>query len=396
MVRLTAKTIDGIETRPTAYILFDAMVPGFGVRVLPTGIKTYVYRYKIGKLQRQASIGRVTAMRLDDARGMAMDLYAKVRKGDDPVGNQRAERGAMTLAALIEEFREKKWNKDKAVESKRAFDNAVKLHINPLLGNYPINYRTMHHKIDDVVTALRDRPAAANNVRKYLKLAFDYAMRKEYIDKNPATLVEKLKVKNRSAVMSTDEAIALWEACAEWATEQKAMRFKRWKLGYAIQLLIATGIRKGEAITLLRSEYVKPDKIHIPEGLTKTRAELIIPRTDLVNEILGKVMDGSTYVFWNGDEKPVYSGEWHVWPKILARARLNNHYRIHDIRHTFASIAGSETTLDLKQVGMLLNHARASTTERYVKYFDRTKEQAAEAMGEAMKGILQRQPTGKP
>ena len=87
--KLTKRTLDALEPREKAYIAFDSEISGFGVRVMPSGVKTFVVEYRAGVggrgvAKRRLTLGRYGAMTVDQARTAALDALAHVRLGHDP------------------------------------------------------------------------------------------------------------------------------------------------------------------------------------------------------------------------------------------------------------------------------------------------------------------------
>jgi hypothetical protein len=96
--RLNASNVAKLAPRDATYITYDSVVRGFGVRVTPAGVRSYIltYRRQDGH-QRRMTIGRVDQMQLIDARREAQALLLRIGQGEDPLGEQDAESGAPTI-----------------------------------------------------------------------------------------------------------------------------------------------------------------------------------------------------------------------------------------------------------------------------------------------------------
>src|ERR1700723_3830467 len=108
-VRLTKRTVEAAPTQSERYILWDAELKGFGLRVEPTGVKTFLVRYRpkgAGRsgAKRFIKVGRYTSMAPDEARNQAKAILGAVAAGDDPAGEQIKAREATTLAELAERY----------------------------------------------------------------------------------------------------------------------------------------------------------------------------------------------------------------------------------------------------------------------------------------------------
>ena len=92
-IRISKRSVDAAKPREVQYILWDSEIPGFGVKVLPTGRKTYLLKYRTQSGQiRKPSIGVHGALTADQARVIAQDWSAGVRLGEDPSLKKQEER----------------------------------------------------------------------------------------------------------------------------------------------------------------------------------------------------------------------------------------------------------------------------------------------------------------
>lgn len=81
MPKLTKRSVEGLEPRDTDYLVFDSELPGFGVRVMPSGRKSYLVQYRSGGRTRRFSLGRHGALTAEEARKEAMGRLGEVAKG---------------------------------------------------------------------------------------------------------------------------------------------------------------------------------------------------------------------------------------------------------------------------------------------------------------------------
>lgn len=388
MIQLNAKKVADLKPTDKAYIVFDASPRGFGVRVLPTGRRSYIFRYKIGhNPSRQMTVGDVDSMPLSAARDIAVRLYTQTREGTCPMSERERQDKTMTVAMLWEDYKD---NKTLASTTIKNMESTFTRYVLPHMGTTIIGADAVNKKVKDLHAALvRDRkPAQANSVANKIKQIFAYAVEREYIKDNPVRFKPAQELAF-STTLSLEEAVAVWRACEEFAADRTN---KWWRIGYAFQWLIATGCRKGEAVQHLHWAFIDNEKVTIPWAFIKTgrktKQDLVIYQSDLTQAILANVPLDNQLVFGVRGQ-PISSGhDTRLWKDILSLAGVSRRVRIHDIRHTFASIAGNASTMTLKEIGLLLNHSRAATTERYTKYFDRTKEEAAGTMATTLSGLF--------
>ncbi|WP_445809823.1 integrase arm-type DNA-binding domain-containing protein [Yoonia sp.] len=104
MPKLTKRLIDAAETQPTEYFVWDSDIPGFGLRVLPSGRKGYVVQYRAGRRSRRISLGPNTVLTCEQARIRAITIVAAARNGEDPAAERDTGRKAITIKELAERF----------------------------------------------------------------------------------------------------------------------------------------------------------------------------------------------------------------------------------------------------------------------------------------------------
>jgi len=104
MPKLTKRTIDATEPQATEFFIWDKSIPGFGLRVMPSGRKSFVVQYRAGRRPRRISLGPSTVLTCDQARTRAITIIAAVKNGEDPAADRTAKRNAATVSDLAERF----------------------------------------------------------------------------------------------------------------------------------------------------------------------------------------------------------------------------------------------------------------------------------------------------
>ena len=104
MPKLTKRTVDAIEPQATEFFIWDESIPGFGLRVMPSGRKSFVVQYRAGRRPRRMSLGPSTVLTCDQARTRAITIIAAVKNGEDPAADRAAKRNAATVSDLAERF----------------------------------------------------------------------------------------------------------------------------------------------------------------------------------------------------------------------------------------------------------------------------------------------------
>lgn len=104
MPRLTKRVIEAAETQAAEHFIWDDSLPGFGVRVLPSGRKGYIVQYRAGRRSRRMSLGPSTVLTCEQARTRAITIIAAARGGDDPAARRDADRRTATVKELADRF----------------------------------------------------------------------------------------------------------------------------------------------------------------------------------------------------------------------------------------------------------------------------------------------------
>lgn len=381
MPKLTKTMVDNAKPAERDVWLWDTEAPGFGVRVQPSGRKTYVARYRTtnGKVQRKMTVARCTDMPPDRARELARKVFAKVAAGEDPAGNRAAEKDLPTVADL-----ERRFTKEHAIPFKKASSRARddinwRCHILPALGKKLVRDLT---KADILVLqgGLSEKPAVANQcvaiMSKALNLAEDWEWRAP--GTNPCRKLKKYKITERELILTPVQIEALDAAL----TELVELRSLRHEFACFVRLLMVTGCRKTEIMHAKRS-WVDFERrlLLLPDSKVGQRR---IPLSQEAIEIIKSLPEGEWLIpgMIRGQPLRTPYGAWEILKK---HAGLPKELRIHDLRHTFASL-GHMSGLTQKQLADALGHRQLSTTARYLHGLVGDQAAVAEKMGEVIAG----------
>ncbi|WEZ84653.1 integrase arm-type DNA-binding domain-containing protein [Rhizobium sp. 32-5/1] len=138
-MKITKRTVDGAEPRAARYTLFDTDVKGFGLRVYPTGQKTYVFEYRPGaggrsEAKKRVTIGSATEFTPDEARKRADTLRSRVKVGEDPQADKARAREALTVEELSKDFIKHHVKAKRSANTASAYEEIITRHIIPRLG----------------------------------------------------------------------------------------------------------------------------------------------------------------------------------------------------------------------------------------------------------------------
>lgn len=418
--KLGKKTADAATPGPKAYVLYDADLAGFGLRVMPSGIKTWILEYRPHGGGRKAPsrrmvLGRATALTADEARKAAKNHLAAIRLGADPAAARQRSREMPTVSEFADQFL-----KDFCVPPQikprtlRLYKDNLKRIAAPHIGSIKLDavskadIARMHRRIG------KKAPTTANNVLVTIASLFKFAVAEGLLTEgaNPARGVARYKAAAKERFLTIEEFARLGEAIRiaeteglpwcenELADPSKAKhRPKRPEkrtvvvpadVAAALRLLLFTGCRKGEVLGLRWAEVdFERGMLHLADSKTG-RKSVILNAPAL--EILANLPRVGAFVFPGQSVKEPRGDITGHWYRIRARAGLDGAddkpaVRLHDLRHSFASV-GMAGGLGLPIIGKLLGHTQSATTARYSHLDADPVRKATERIGTAIAGAL--------
>lgn len=386
--KLTKRVVDAATPHTSRYTIFDTDVRGFGLRVFPSGEKSWIYEYRSGEGGRRAAKKRVTMgsvkrMTASQARALAERLRARVNAGEDPQAQKAKQRDALTVDELADLFLADHIGAKRKAGTKISYDGVIRAWVIPSLGA---------KKAKDVKRAdiarlhleMKNRPSQANRTVAIIGSMFSFAHRRGLVetDHNPARGIDKFPEKGRERFLSSEELERLGAAIREAETVGIPWRIDSTKktkhlrkenretvLGEhaaaAIRLLIFTGARLRE-ILHLEWEHVDLERglLLLPDS--KTGKKTIVLNAPALTILSGLTRIGRYVIASDSagekDEKPRADLK-RPWAALTRHAGLDG-LRIHDLRHNFAA-SGAGGGMGLPIIGKLLGHSQPQTTARY-------------------------------
>ena len=388
--KLTKKCIDRIELGKRDIFLWDTDLPMFGCKITPKGRRVFVLQYRVNNRLRRYTIGQLGPLTPDEARREAIRLLGEVASGRDPSEMRAVQKKAPTVAEMAERY----LNEHALVKKKpRSIDEDEKLLKNIILPTF------VHRKISDISRAdvsalhfrLRQTPYQANRtlalLSKMFNLAESWGIRSD--GSNPCRHVERYKEKKRERFLSPNELARLGNSLN--AVQKDGSVFP--SVVTAIRLLILTGARLSEILEL-KWEYVDFERnvIVLPDSKTGPKTiPLGMPATDVLNDAFR--IEGNPHVCPGKKPGSNLVGIAKAWKRITKRSGLED-LRIHDLRHSFASV-GASAGLGLPILGALLGHSEANTTARYAHLADDPLKAAAEQISSQIASAMKQRRKAK-
>ena len=384
-MKLTKRSIEALEVKQSGYFEWDDDLPRFGIRVLPSGRKTFVIQYRIDRRSRRMNLGAFGVVSPDAARGRALQALALVAAGEDPLSKRIERQQAITVNELAERFvvTHIELNCNLKESTGREYQRALKHFILPALGKLKVR-DVARADVSQLHLKLRDRPYQANRmievVSKMFNLAEEWGFRPE--GTNPRKGIKKYPERKRERFLSAAELQRVGDVLSEMETERVEMPTAI----AAIRLLMLTGCRLSEILTLQwKHVRLRAGELHLPDSKT---GQKIVQLGDAAVEVLRGVarIDGNPWVITGKLEGGRLTDLQPFWQRVRARAGLNN-VRIHDLRHTFASVAATQG-MSLTMIGKLLGHTQVQTTARYAHLARGTVKEAANDISSVIAGRL--------
>jgi integrase len=357
----------------------DKVVRGFGLRITPAGATAFIlnYRTKAGQ-ERRLTIGSWPDWRAADAREHARALRVQIDQGRDPLAERDAERDAPTVQRLAEKYVERHLPK-KRPSSRRNDQAMLRQWIIPELGNKrvaavrPVDIEDLHTKITKAGTPMRANRALAL-LSKMFSLSIIWEMRSDNPVKNA---VERNPETKRKVYLKPQEIARLSETLVTYPDQN---------IADAIRLLLLTGARRSEVLGARWDQFdLDVGKWVKPASTTKQDELHEVPLSAPAIELLARRRETAATPFvFPGRGRPYLTEIKRHWALLCKAAGLVG-VRVHDLRHSFASIlvSGGAT---LPMIGALLGHSQPSTTARYAHLFTDPQREAAERVGAVVTG----------
>lgn len=387
-IKISQSSVAKLEPAKKPFIIWDTELTGFGIRVMPSGVKTYILKYRspVTKKQCKPRIGRTSEMKAEAARRLASDWLNNLKLGIDPQVEKEKrieadikEIEAMTVAELCNKYMEEHAWPFKSPSSAEDDESMIRRLIKPAIGK---------KKAKDVVRAditaiftkqSKTAPVAANRLIALLRKMFNFAIENKIsgINDNPATHIKKNTEDARDVYLKPDEINN---------TIGEIMKVKNETLRDFMLLCCFTGCRPREAATAEWEQVDLVDGIwRKPSSRTKQNKVHRLPLNPAAISILEGREHQDRFVFPGAGRvghigAQAYKKTWEKIRVAIGRPEV----RFYDAcRHSFASLLQAKGA-DLQMIGKLLGHTQIVTTQRYVHLYDKDQREATNKAAEVI------------
>jgi integrase len=388
---------------PARRCIYDDLVVGLELRVMPSGSKSWSVVYRAGLHARRFTFGSYPTLTVAIAREEARCLLSRIQLGADPAAEKKQARldaeAAQTFSELATDFidnyakrRKRSWKDDQRIlfgspqkkkTKKRPHVSLVKLWGDRKLGE--VHRRDVRALLDDIH---RRAPIMANRVLACVRKVFNYALEREWVEANPcAGIKAPEQERRRDRVLSVEEIRAVWTALDDEPPLIASI--------FRLQLLTAQ--RGGEVLRMQWEELdINAGWWTIPSERSKNKLSHRVPLSSSALDILRELRahaKTSPHVFQSPKNRKEKKPIAHVQKAIeRVRARCGVEFRGHDLRRTAATFMARMGTPRLV-IAKVLNHMDSGVTSIYDRAsYDAEKRVALDGWARELDRILKDQP----
>ena len=389
-MKITKSVVDAAKPGEKSVFTWDDEIKGFGLLVLPSGVKSFVFQYRTPQgRSRRATIGKYSStLTAEQARAKAKQMRRAVEDDRDPLGEKQEQREALTVAELLQLYLESARFTEKAASTKSVDQGRINRHLVPTLGKKfvfkltPEDVRRAFAAIRDGKTATDEKTRArgraivkggegtARSAIRLFRAVMTWAISEGLAAENPAAGVKIGSDGHRDTILETPAEYERLFRTLEKMEEELRIRSA---VADAIRVIALTGARRSE-IAGLRWQHVdmKAGRIVLPPAAHKTGHKTGKPRIiglpSAAQAIIAKQPEGDpdalVFTASKGDGVIALSKPWR---DVRKEAELPEGIGLHGLRHSLASwlaMQGAEAA----EIMTALGHRQMSTAQRYVHW----------------------------
>ena len=375
-MRLSDRSVARLRVEKSEYSVWDTRVTRLGVRVRPSGYRTFVFLDSRGGSSKRHTLGPTTLMDVEEARARCLDMQSS-----EETTPQRVR--SAVVVPLFRDFVAGVWRSDcyerLKPSTRRTVDSRLARQLLPAFGGMRIDQirRKDVNRWFDRYSATA--PGGANRALAVIRQILNHAKVYGYLETNPAGGIRSNPRRKHNRFLSRDEISRLHAELDRCVAERPSRTIH----ADIIRLLFYTGCRCGE-IRTLKWEEVGDTTLDLADSKTGPRRVYLNSEARAI--IKRQPRTGTQYVFSSPtDPSQPFPRSLSLWYLVRKRAGIED-VRLHDLRHNFASWAVMRG-VPLPTVARLLGHRQVSMTLRYAHVHDKEVEAAAERVGKIIANI---------
>jgi len=388
-MKLTKKAIDRMRYKGNGQsrdVRWDEKLPGFGVRVFPSGKKSFVLSYRTKGRKRLMKIGVYGVYTLEQARDEARSLLGDVSKGKDPLLEKQKERKGQKMGSLCTAYIERYAKQEK--KTWKTDESRINKYILPAWKGFQIpaitkeDIKSLHKKISEKA------PIEANRVVALVSKMFTQAVEWGFVEEshtNPC----------RGVSMNPEKSRDRWVRPTEFPRLAESIdREPNIYIRAVLWAYLLTGCRKSELLQAKRDNidhFMKELKLEDTKSGESQIIQLNGPAYTLLSEL--PAIAGNPYLFPGRKPGRPLVNINKAWGRIRKDANLEDVW-LHDLRRTVGSwLANSGKSLHL--IGQVLRHKKTETTQIYARIAEDATREAMEAHGKQVMGLAGKGPVAE-
>ncbi|MBT5470897.1 MAG: tyrosine-type recombinase/integrase [Nitrospina sp.] len=386
--KLTDAKIRGLPKPPKRTVLFEEGT-GFGLRLEPSGRKSFILFYWFNGKKDGVTLGRYPKLSLADARAVVAKIKQKIERGEDPKveikETQRANRNFYTVGDLCHEYierhakvKKKSWKEDQRILAKD---------IIPIWNRRKasdIKRKDVIGLLDNIVE--RGAAIQANRTLAVIRRMFNFSIERDILEFSPCTAVKapaKENIKDR--VLSDEEIKALWGQLDKCESLDR-------RIALSLKLMLITGQRKVECLHLKITDIDK-GWWSIPKEISKNGKPhriFLSPQATEIISLAKELLPESDLVFPSPRTRRAFLGSSidHALRETKVQEVIKVDFTPHDLRRTASSMMTSMGIPRLT-VSKILNHSEAGVTAKHYDHYayDKEKKEALIKWGKKVEQI---------
>ncbi|MDB5579869.1 MAG: site-specific recombinase XerD [Bradyrhizobium sp.] len=407
MSKLTKRAVQSLRCPAEGQeFLWDGELRGFGVRAVPSGLKTFVIQYRNADgRSRRVALGRFGIMTVEEAREQAKIKLGRVADGADPAEDGKPRKEDITVEALCDWYLREaaagrilgRRNRPIKASTLRMDRSRINSHIKPLLGKRLVGGlrivdvegmqadivagKTAKERIGGRGGIAMGGPGVAGRAVSTLQSILSHAARLDRIEKHPSQGARRLAGQKKKRRLSVAEIKKLGAAM------QYAERNGEHRTGLAVvRLLLLTGFRISEGQEMHRAWlHADGGYVSFPDTKGDAQVRAIGPSAAKLATIQPQ-QEGSPFLFPSDMGGGAFTAGKSCLARLCALVGIVG-VTPHTLRHTFGSVAGDLGFSELT-ISALLGHASQTVTQGYV-HIDEALKLAVSRTCEEIAGLLE-------
>jgi integrase len=371
--KLSEKRVASVQPPQSGRLeLWDALVPGFGLRVTDKGAKSWCVMYRHAGVKKRLTLGAYPAKSLADAREAAREALRKVERNVDPVAERKAAKAAPpprvdTFESVVAEF----MKRHVLARGRRDANGTQRIFEKHVLSRWrdrdmkSIRKRDVIELLDAIVD--QGTPIAANRVLAHVRKLFNWALERDIVEATPIGGIKPPSEENRrDRVLADEELFVVWKAAGTLG----------YPFGHFHRMLIATAQRRTEVASMRRADIDRSNGLWtIAAKDTKADRVHVVPLSALALCILDELPQAGPYLFTTTGVGPIAAfakakvklDEAAAELRVKAGRDPLSAWILHDLRRT-ASTGMARLKVPRFIIERVLNHADRTVTGRYDRY----------------------------